>query len=332
MKYLSPIPKQFVDQNGLPLSNGAVHVYISGDTQYANVYREADGEELMLNPARLDSNGAWQGFVTAGVPLDYVVEDKDGNVQFEYEKVVAAQGGSGSQVAIEPVLTSGTKIAECWVDGELLELFAPEGGGGSYTAGNNITITNGVISATDTKYYAGDGLNLGPANQFNVERPLPDATNRGDYVLTGTGNGDYGWKRRGNVLADNSTGKMSITLTTDDITNGFADFELEPVVEKSLWAIFASIVQVRPMNGAIDKIEFGFKNNIGDFYQLISFDSTQVHQAMVGLEVKDWAMGHFSPWNRLVCRWTLADGHSFGAGDVLSTHYNCLAVNGVTPE
>lgn len=92
MKYLAPIPKQFVDQNGLPLSNGAVHVYISGDTQYANVYQDADGNELMPNPARLDSNGAWLGFVTAGAPLDYVVEDKDGNVQFEYEKVVAGSG------------------------------------------------------------------------------------------------------------------------------------------------------------------------------------------------------------------------------------------------
>lgn len=98
MKYLSPIPKQFVDQNGLPLSDGKVHVYISGDTQYANVYQDADGNELMPNPARLDSNGAWVGFVTAGVPLDYVVEDKDGNVQFEYEKVVAGGGGGGSQV------------------------------------------------------------------------------------------------------------------------------------------------------------------------------------------------------------------------------------------
>ena len=131
MKYLAPIPKQFVDHNGLPLSDGKVHVYISGDTQYANVYQDADGEELMPNPARLDSNGAWQGFVTSGIPMDYVVEDKDGNVQFEYEKVVAGSGTAN--VAIEPTITSGTKIAECWVDGELLELFAPEGGGGSST-------------------------------------------------------------------------------------------------------------------------------------------------------------------------------------------------------
>lgn len=145
MKYLAPIPKQFVDQSGLPLSNGAVHVYISGDTQHANVYQDADGEELIPNPARLDSNGAWQGFVTAGVPLDYVVEDKDGNVQFEYEKVVAGSGTAN--VAIEPVLTSGTKIAECWVDGELLELFAPED---SVAATLPIKIVAGTITNNGT--------------------------------------------------------------------------------------------------------------------------------------------------------------------------------------
>ena len=96
MKYLAPIPKQFVDQNGLPLSNGTVHVYISGDTQYANVYQDANGVELMPNPARLDSNGAWLGFVTAGIPMDYVVEDEGGNVQFSYQRVaVPSEGGGG---------------------------------------------------------------------------------------------------------------------------------------------------------------------------------------------------------------------------------------------
>ena len=146
MKYLAPIPKQFVDQNGLPLSDGKVHVYISGDTQYANVYQDADGNELMPNPVPLDSNGAWVGFVTAGVPLDYVVEDKDGNVQFEYEKVVAGSGTAN--VAIEPTLTSGTKIAECWVDGELLELFAPDAANLIFVAGGSSG--GGTITKTIT--------------------------------------------------------------------------------------------------------------------------------------------------------------------------------------
>lgn len=205
------------------------------------------------------------------------------------------------------------------------------GAGEAYTAGNNITINNGVISATDTKYYAGDGLDLSATNQFKVVRPVPDGASHDDYVLTVTDyDGSYEWKPRGNALADNSTGNMSITLTEDDIANGYADYELEPVIEKYLWVLFASISQTRPVNGAIDKIEFGFKNDGGSFYSLISFGAAQVQQAMGGQVVKDWAMDHFGPWNHLVCRWTLASGHSFAAGDVLSTHYNCLAVNGVT--
>lgn len=134
MKYLAPIPKQFVDQNGLPLSNGAVHVYISGDTQYANIYQDADGNELMPNPARLDSNGAWVGFVTAGIPLDYVVEDKDGNVQFEYEKVVAGGGSGGgdgpvyvqeSHTSSDSNVTITSQKTTCTFDSDL-EYFAGE--------------------------------------------------------------------------------------------------------------------------------------------------------------------------------------------------------------
>lgn len=187
MKYLAPIPKQFVDLNGLPLSNGKVHVYISGDTQYANVYQDADGNELMPNPARLDSNGAWLGFVTAGIPLDYVVEDKDGNVQFEYEKVIAGSGTAN--VAIEPVLTSGTKIAECWVDGELLELFAPDGGS-SYTASLPIVIDeNGVITnngtnltCTGNNAWAEGKSNEATGNYSHVEGQLCKAKGQASHA------------------------------------------------------------------------------------------------------------------------------------------------------
>lgn len=170
MKYLAPIPKQFVDHNGLPLSDGAVHVYISGDTQYANVYQDADGNELVPNPARLDSNGAWLGFVTAGIPLDYVVEDKDGNVQFEYEKVVA--GGGTANVAIEPTLSSGTKIAECWVDGELLELFAPDGAAAELPlriVGGKITNNGASLTCTGTNAWAEGNSTKSTGQQSHAE-------------------------------------------------------------------------------------------------------------------------------------------------------------------
>ena len=201
MKYLAPIPKQFVDQNGLPLSNGTVHVYISGDTQYANVYQDADGEELLPNPARLDSNGAWVGFVTAGIPLDYVVEDKDGNVQFEYEKVVA--GGGTANVAIEPTLSSGTKIAECWVDGELLELFAPEGGGGQVQSNWNETNTSSPAYIKNKPTIPAEQVNSDWSAQFGKAKILNKP-----------------------ITMPNATGGLHKSLDADDITNGYVEFKI----------------------------------------------------------------------------------------------------------
>jgi hypothetical protein len=228
MKYLAPIPKQFVDQNGLPLSNGTVHVYISGDTQYANVYQDADGEELLPNPARLDSNGAWVGFVTAGIPLDYVVEDKDGNVQFEYEKVIAGSGTAN--VAIEPTITSGTKIAECWVDGELLELFAPEGGGGSQVQADwseNDAAAPSYIKNKPTIPAAQVQSNWGQTDSSKV-----DYIKNKPRIPAAQVNSD--WAAVGNVekilnkpmYFPNTSTHLSKVLTADDISNEYVDFEV----------------------------------------------------------------------------------------------------------
>lgn len=87
-------------------------------------------------------------------------------------------GGGGSTVSITPTLSTGTKIADYTIDGVSGSLYAPSGGGAiddvtvdgqsvvtsrvaqidlsgkqdALTAGSNITITNNVISATDTTY------------------------------------------------------------------------------------------------------------------------------------------------------------------------------------
>lgn len=94
MKYLTPVPKQFVDQSGVPYSGGKVSVYVTGSTDFAEIYLDADGETLAPNPARLDSNGSWICFVSPDQVLDYVVQDKDDHVVATYEKVVVG-GGSG---------------------------------------------------------------------------------------------------------------------------------------------------------------------------------------------------------------------------------------------
>ena len=95
MKYLTPIPKQFVDQSGIPYSNGTVSVYLSGSDELADIFEDAEGDALCPNPCRLDSNGAWQCFVAGDVPLDYIVENAEGNVVDSYFGVVISGGGTG---------------------------------------------------------------------------------------------------------------------------------------------------------------------------------------------------------------------------------------------
>lgn len=112
MKYLTPVPKQFVDQSGVPYSGGKVSVYVTGSTDFAEIYLDADGETLAPNPARLDSNGSWICFVSPDQVLDYVVQDKDDRVVAAYEKITVGDGGEV----------------------------------GSYTAGDGIKIQNNAIS------------------------------------------------------------------------------------------------------------------------------------------------------------------------------------------
>ena len=49
-------------------------------------------------------------------------------------------------VSVTQIQSTGTKIAEVEVDGVTTDIYAPTGGGGSYTAGDGIKITGSVIS------------------------------------------------------------------------------------------------------------------------------------------------------------------------------------------
>ena len=88
MRYLVPVPKQFVDFSGVPYSNGTVSVYLHGTQELAPIYKEASSSVLQDNPCVLDSNGAWSAFVTPDVSLDYIVQDKDGNVVAPFLDIV----------------------------------------------------------------------------------------------------------------------------------------------------------------------------------------------------------------------------------------------------
>lgn len=88
MRYLVPVPKQFVDFSGVPYSNGTVSVYLHGPQELAPIYKEASSSVLQDNPCVLDSNGAWTAFVAPDVSLDYIVQDRDGNVVASFLDIV----------------------------------------------------------------------------------------------------------------------------------------------------------------------------------------------------------------------------------------------------
>lgn len=96
MRYLAPIPNQFMDATGEPCAGGSVAVYVSGENRLANIYQNSSGDELVQNPCPLDSHGMWQAFVDADLVLDYLVKDSGGNVVAEYYAVSFPSGGSSS--------------------------------------------------------------------------------------------------------------------------------------------------------------------------------------------------------------------------------------------
>ena len=99
----------------------------------------------------------------------------------------------GSEVDIIPTLQTGTKIAEFNINGASGELYAPAGGGSSYTAGDNISIVNGEISVSGTAgLIAGDNISI---------------TAYGDnYIISSTGGG-------GDVPADVVTSGQLATVS-----------------------------------------------------------------------------------------------------------------------
>ena len=138
MKYLAPIPCQFVDNCGVPYSNGTVEAFASGTTTHAQLFNDSDGESIMENPVGLDSLGAWRGFVTGTDPIDYIVKDRNGNVVFQFEKVKVISGENDPAIAevladIAPeydpsatyeegeLRTVGNTLYRCSVEGGILE-------------------------------------------------------------------------------------------------------------------------------------------------------------------------------------------------------------------
>lgn len=99
MRYLVPVPKQFVDESGVPYSGGTVSVYLAGTMSPANIYQNAYDDELADNPSVLDSNGMWKAFMDAGVALDFIVADSEGNTITSYNGITVDGGSGGDGVS-----------------------------------------------------------------------------------------------------------------------------------------------------------------------------------------------------------------------------------------
>lgn len=112
MRYLVPVPKQYVDESGVPCDAGFVSVYRNGTNEYANLYNSSDSDNLVENPSKLDSSGRWNAFVDPDIPLDYIVTDKKGNVIATYINVIIDAASGESWVTKEYVDARDNEIRE----------------------------------------------------------------------------------------------------------------------------------------------------------------------------------------------------------------------------
>ena len=73
-----------------------------------------------------------------------------------------------SDITVTQVQTTGTKIATIDVDGNSTDLYAPTGGGGSYTEGDGIDITSNTISVDTTFTEASTRANIDSGDTFST--------------------------------------------------------------------------------------------------------------------------------------------------------------------
>lgn len=73
-----------------------------------------------------------------------------------------------SDITVTQVQTTGTKIATIDVDGNSTDLYAPTGGGGSYTEGDGIDITSNTISVDTAFTEASTRANINSGDTFST--------------------------------------------------------------------------------------------------------------------------------------------------------------------
>lgn len=164
--------------------------------------------------------------------------------------------GGGSNVAWTQIVSTGTKIATIEIDGVQTDIYAPTGGGGSYTGGDGITITGTTIEAdfgtgakkvaegnhTHTLTLAGDSgtanINLSANTKYKLTAggssivfQTPADTQPGTGVLTIQKNGTtvdtFSANATSNKTINITAPKVSKTaVTTDGSTVTFTGVDL----------------------------------------------------------------------------------------------------------
>ena len=186
MRYLAPIPSQFLDENGEPYYGGMVHVYVHGEPRHAEIYQNAQTDELAQNPFPLDSHGSWQAFVDADKTFDYLVMDSGGNVVARFPEITFPTGEGVPEVSVvspdgsinvNEVVDETGKTFEIEVNRDILEPSYSEfshdtvtGNGGaavldSFTlesdADADIYLTEGVLTFKKGLYHVSMNLVIG---------------------------------------------------------------------------------------------------------------------------------------------------------------------------
>lgn len=205
--YLLGAAIQFEDKNGKPLVGGTIRVCLHGTSTPYLTYRDFNGNR---NPEFVPLNAAGMCVLIAddaGV-YDVYCKDQFGVEQWSRLNVTvggAGGGGGGSYVAGDGILIANDTIS---VDPSVVQE--------KLTAGDNISINNNVISATDhdTTYTATAPIAIDSSNDISISlgnglttesgslvidtgvvRSVPDSdgTNEGQVLGVTNSSGDIGW-------------------------------------------------------------------------------------------------------------------------------------------
>lgn len=97
-----------------------------------------------------ESVGALPNTTVIPTTLAELAEDTTHRTVTDAEKTKWNEGGGGSTVSWNQIITSGTKIAEVSVDGNKTDVYAPTGGSGGSSSASDITYDNSTSGMTAT--------------------------------------------------------------------------------------------------------------------------------------------------------------------------------------